>query len=277
MALFDLPEEPKPQKNEKTQKLKLKKGQTINDLVEVARKTVLEKLGKYKDHSKCILYIDDLKKFFNETKEYIAIDTETMGLDTFGDRIVGISLDNEIESIYIPIYHINSSYNQPLTNLIPEQQIKDLFKEIKETRKELRWIYHNSRFDLAVLRTFLGFNMPDPYWDTLIAGHLLNQSEEHGLKYLFNKYVAVEDEGVNKFDTLFQGVPFAYISLDIATIYAGKDAYMTMQLFKKQREILTRPDMKGVLDVLLTIEMPLMPIICDMQRYRNKYEPRYVK
>ena len=40
--------------------------------------------------------------------------------------------------------------------------------------------------------------MPEPYWDTLIISFLFNQSEDHGLKALYNKYIAVEDEGVNR-------------------------------------------------------------------------------
>ena len=64
--------------------------------------------------------------------------------------------------------------------------------------------YHNAKFDLGVFRTFLGFDMPEPYWDTLIISFLFNQSEDHGLKALYNKYIAVEDEGVNRFDTLFK-------------------------------------------------------------------------
>lgn len=44
------------------------------------------------------------------------------------------------------------------------------------------------------MRTFLEEPMPDPYWDTMICGQLLNQNEEHSLKYLYNKYIATEDE-----------------------------------------------------------------------------------
>ena len=40
------------------------------------------------------------------------------------------------------------------------------------------------------------------------------------LKALYNKYIAVEDEGVNRFDTLFRGITFDYIPLPTATVYA---------------------------------------------------------
>lgn len=46
--------------------------------------------------------------------------------------------------------------------------------------------------------------MPDPYWDTMLAACILVQDEDHNLKYLYNKYVAEEDEGINRFDTLFK-------------------------------------------------------------------------
>ena len=57
--------------------------------------------------------------------------------------------------------------------------------------------------------------MPDPYWDTMIAACLFNQDEEHTLKYQYNKYIAEEDEGVNRFDTLFNGITFNYIPLTV--------------------------------------------------------------
>ena len=78
--------------------------------------------------------------------------------------------------------------------------------------------YHNAKFDLGVLRTFFGYPIPDPYWDTMLAANLLFQDEEHGLKYLYNKYVATEDEGVNRFDALFKGITFNYIPINICGI-----------------------------------------------------------
>lgn len=52
----------------------------------------------------------------------------------------------------------------------------------------------------------------------------------------------------------------------MATIYAGKDAFMTYKLFQYQFEKMNKPEFKGIKNVLETIEMPLLPIIEDMQR-----------
>lgn len=264
MALLDIPES-KPTTSSKSSNVKLKKGQTITTLIESAKQIVNEKLGKYKDTSKCVISIEELQKFFDETTDIIGIDTETTGLNYFTDELVGISLCNGKQAIYIPVNHKSSLYNTRLRmQMDPEPLIKLFEKEIQNTN--YKWIYHNAKFDLAVLRTFLGFDMPNPYWDTMLAACLFNQDEEHNLKYLYNTYVAVEDEGVNKFDTLFKGITFDYVPLDIATIYAGKDAFMTYELYLYQKAKMDTPDMSGIKYIFENIEMPLTPILVDMQR-----------
>lgn len=85
MALFknlNLSEtKPAPKKEKSGSEIKLKKGETISSLIETAKKLVEEKLGNYKDASKCITNLDDLKTFFDNTPEDapIGIDTETTG------------------------------------------------------------------------------------------------------------------------------------------------------------------------------------------------------
>lgn len=84
MALFaNIPsKKPAPKKEQSGgSEIKLKKGETISSLIETAKKLVEEKLGNYKDVSKCITNLDDLKHFFDTTPEDapIGIDTETTG------------------------------------------------------------------------------------------------------------------------------------------------------------------------------------------------------
>lgn len=71
MPLFDIPKEVNKavDTNKSKSKVKLKKGQTLTDLIDQAEKLVNEKLAKYKDVSKCVTDVNDLVNFFNSTPE----------------------------------------------------------------------------------------------------------------------------------------------------------------------------------------------------------------
>ena len=86
MKLFEIPKAyiEKKDKIEKPKEvsIKLKKGETLDTLIVAARKLVEEKLGKYKNTSKCVLDENQLINFFNQTPDdsVIGIDTETTRL-----------------------------------------------------------------------------------------------------------------------------------------------------------------------------------------------------
>ncbi|WP_304393280.1 hypothetical protein, partial [uncultured Clostridium sp.] len=166
------------------------------------------------------------------------------------------------EGIYIPLNHSSYVYGGRTMGQLEVNDVAEIFKKYKDTKK---WVYHNGKFDHNVLKTAFGYWMPMQYWDTLIFAHLYKSNEEHGLKYLYNKYIAEEDEGVNKFDRLFNGLTFDLIPIDTATIYAGKDAIMTYKLFEWQRSILDTEFAESK-DLFLNIENPLSYYVAEMQR-----------
>lgn len=205
MPLFEIAKKVKEETPKTGSKIKLKKGQTINDLIEQARRIVEEKLKDYKETSKCVINIEDLQQFFNQTPDnsIVGIDTETTGLNQFSDTLVGVSLCNGKDSLYIPLNHKSVVYNIRIDNQMNPNTFKEYMGNIFKTRT-FKFVFHNAKFDLGVLRTFFGYPVPDPYWDTMLAANLFNQNEDHNLKYLYNKYIAEEDEGVNRFDSLFK-------------------------------------------------------------------------
>lgn len=266
-ALFEIKNTKRTTEKPKETTIKLKKGETLDTLIEAARKLVESKLAKYKDTSKCVLQEEQLIQFFKDTPDggIIGIDTETTGLNVLTDKIVGLSVCNGKDALYVPLNHISVVTKQRLSSQMNLDRVKEIFKEVFETRN-FKWVYHNAKFDLGVLRTFFGYQLPEPYWDTMLAAYLFDQDEEHSLKFQYNKYIATEDEGVNRFDTLFKGITFDYIPLDVATIYAGKDAYMTLELFEYQYEKMNKPEYSGLKYILEKIEIPLLSILEDMQR-----------
>jgi hypothetical protein len=123
-----------------TRDFKLKKGETLDTLIVQAKKLVEEKLGKYKDTSKCVIEPEVLVRFFEETPDegVIGIDTETTGLNTLTDTLVGISVCNGKEALYIPINHI-SAISGRLKNQIAPEKIKEIFGNVFKTRK-FKWV-----------------------------------------------------------------------------------------------------------------------------------------
>lgn len=177
-------------------RIDIKKGETVSSIIANARRLVEEKLKNYKNMTNLVTTKEGLYEFFNEVEENaeIAIDTETTGLNTYEDELVGICLYNGKHAVYVPLNHKSAIYRTRLDNSLQMsvQDVKAVMKDI--FNRHYKWIYHNAKFDLSVLRTFFGYPVSDPYWDTLIAAYLLDQDEDHGLKALYNKYVAVEDE-----------------------------------------------------------------------------------
>ena len=114
-----------------------------------------------------------------------------------------------------------------------------------------------------------------PYWDTLIAGQLLNENEPHGLKVLYQKYCvrADEEQQVAKFNTLFNGIEFNSIPPSVGYMYAAFDPIMTYELYKFQEQYLDkevgqycyRKGLERVADVFREIEMPLIEVVFDME------------
>lgn len=172
------------------------------------------------------------------------------------------------KGIYIPLNHAGYVFGERTQGQLEVKDVAEVFKKYKDTKK---WVYHNGKFDHNVLRTAFGYWMPIQYWDTLIFAHLYKSNEEHGLKYLYNKYIAEEDEGVNKFEKLFNGLTFDLIPIDIATIYAGKDAIMTYKLFQWQYSLLDTEFAESK-DLFLNIENPLSYYVAEMQRTGVAYD-----
>lgn len=69
MPLFEMPEVKKVVTQKPTTKIKLKKNETIFSLIKQAEELVNKKLSKYKDASKCITDINELKAFFENTPD----------------------------------------------------------------------------------------------------------------------------------------------------------------------------------------------------------------
>lgn len=239
---------------------------------EIGLAVELLKNGKLKAEFDCVA-IRDLetlryyKELVKNKREYV-LDMETTGLDIFNDIIVGMCIYVDgVKSAYIPINHTDIDNNR-LDNQLTEEEVLNEWREIFED-EGISHIFHNAKYDYKVILWNWGVKIKNVYFDTLIGGFLLNENEPHGLKPLYNKYILKGEGDDLDFGDYFGKTPFNYIPIEVATIYGANDGVKTYRLYQFQRQYLTRThrraDFCKLAEVMFKIEMPLIPILADIE------------
>lgn len=248
---------------------------TIKQKVEYAKDLSLQVFGNKLDKIELVTDPNRIEEYLHNTLKngILAVDTETNGLDRIDGKIAGICLYTPGEKgIYIPVGHVSYMTNQPLKDNVDSWKMKWFFDVCNENN--VKYILHNAKFDMHILYWMIGVEIV-PYWDTLIAGQLLNENEPHGLKVLYQKYCvrADEEQQVAKFNTLFNGIEFNSIPPSVGYMYAAFDPIMTYELYKFQEQYLDkevgqycyRKGLERVAEVFRNIEMPLIEVVFDME------------
>lgn len=245
-------------------------GKGLSERIASAEVEVNRYFAKFKDDFLIIRDEESLKNYIdNAIKDgEIAIDTETNGLDTFNGILAGVCIYSPSQkAAYIPVHHVSYITGQEVQNQLKEPILKQYFSKLVENNTKI--IMHNASFDLKVFANMVGLKLPC-YWDTMIASNLLNENEQHGLKFLHDKYCG-DNTGVYSITNLFEGMVFTYVPIKLGYLYAARDAKMTYELYKYQSKWLSPnppegyEDLKSCYDVMMNIEMPLVPIVVDTE------------
>lgn len=197
------------------------------------------------------LMVDFLGKLAQQ--EFFCFDTETTGINTISDDLVGFSFSwKEFDAYYVPI----PSDRQEAEKFVLR------FKNIFENDKTLK-IGQNIKFDLLMLRQY-GIELKGPMFDTMIAHYLIQPDLHHGMDYLaevYLKYKTITYEelcgGKNPKTTNIR-------TIDIHKLcdYAAEDADVTLRLKNVFEQELIKNDL---MKIFTEIEMPLMPVLADME------------
>lgn len=261
-------------------------GGSIQSKIAVAKQLAIKYFGSKMDKLECVTDQDRLEEYFNKIIDYgyCALDTESDGLDTIDGNAAGLCLYVPGEKgIYVPTGHISHMTHMPVKGQIPVEFVSKQLQRLADN--DIKIVYHNAKFDLKIIYFQYGVTLPDPYWDTQIGANLLNEMEPHGLKYLWNKYVSGEDEQKSaKFDTLFKGIPFTMVPLDVAYLYAANDPIITWEVYEFQKEYLLsdgkycrRKGLERVSNVFLNVEMPIIPVITEMEKRGICIDAKYAQ
>ena len=197
---------------------------------------------------------------------YVAIDTETDGLDAVSCRLVGISLATRPgHACYIPLAH-GIGEGLALADDVPSQLAEaDVLARLKPLLQDasIMKILQNAKFDLQVL----GQRKIEvhPVEDTMLMSYALAAGQRgHGMDelselYLGHKPISIKELlGTGKSQITFDQVP-----LEKATPYAAEDADITFRLWQMMRPELVKD---RVVSVYQTTEKPLVPVIVDMEK-----------
>ncbi len=192
------------------------------------------------------------------TEGSFAIDTETTSLNVYEAQIVGVSFSMKAGTgWYLP-------FNQ--TPPVLEGGGKAILEAIRPILEDasLRKTAQNAKYDWHVFKT-AGVNVQGLEFDTMLASYCLAAGMgSHGLDSLaqrhfgYTKIPTKELIGTGKKQLTFD-------QLDVAKVaeYAAEDADFTWRLREKFAPELE--EMK-VAKVFREIEMPLVPVLIDMER-----------
>ncbi len=188
-----------------------------------------------------------------------ALDTETTSINSMKAKLVGLSFSfRENEAWYIPVAHDYENAPQQLSVSI----VLDRLRFVLES-EEIRKIGQNIKYDWMVLLRH-GVTLKGVAFDTMLASYLLNPAkrahslDQIALDYLDHRMISYEDvAGKGKTE-----IGFSKVSVDKAVTYACEDADITFLAYKKLYPMLQEA---GTLELLKTVEMPLIPVLMHME------------
>ena len=213
---------------------------------------------------------DDLKKWVETiySRGWVAVDTETTGLNDMTVDLVGISLCvNAGHACYIPLAHKQGGDDLFGSAEMAEGQMDmtealAILKPVLEDDSILK-IGQNMKYDAKILHRY-GVEIA-PIDDTMLMSYALNAGlHNHGMDGLSERYLGHVPISIKTLlGTGKSAITFDKVLVDDAINYAAEDADVTLRLWK-----LFKPQLhaKQVTTVYETMERPLVPVLAQMER-----------
>jgi DNA polymerase I len=195
----------------------------------------------------------------------VAWDTETTSLSPRDAALVGIGCawgSGIDEMAYIPLGHqAGGNLDQAL--------VLGSLRPVLESAAYPK-AFQNAKFDRLVL-LFQGINLAGVVFDTMLASYVLNPEGSHNLTDLSRRYLAI---AAKSYSTLVpKGQTIANLDIPTVATYCGLDVHTTWQLVGKLRQELA----PSLLELLLTVELPLEPVLAAMEVRGIRIDQAYLK
>ncbi len=209
------------------------------------------------------------------TRGYVAVDTETTGLDDMVADLVGISLCVEAgEACYIPIIHkANRGDDLFGSDDLAEGQMA--LEEVLEMLTPMLCdpsilkIGQNMKYDAKIFAQ-LGIAVT-PFDDTMLMSYAMHAGlHGHGMDTLSERYLNHTPIPIKPLlGSGKSAITFDKVPLDEAVPYAAEDADITLRLWQQFKPMLHRI---GTTRVYETMERPLVHVLMQMERHGVKVD-----
>ncbi len=206
---------------------------------------------------------------------WVAVDTETTGLNEMIADLVGISLCVEAGSAcYIPLTHRDGAADDLFGSdalaegQMPLDEALTLLKLMLEDPSILK-IGQNMKYDAKIFARY-GVEVA-PIDDTMLMSYAMHGGEHgHGMDTLSERYLSHTPIPIKPLlGSGKSAITFDKVPIDEATAYAAEDADITLRLWK-----LFKPQLHQVkvTTVYETLERPLVPVLKEMEMHGIKVD-----
>lgn len=206
-----------------------------------------------------------------KAKGVLALDFETDSLDAWTAKPVGLSLAVDVgEGFYLPVAAHASVEADGSGGSAPFVDPAEVRKRIGVllADPDMTVVAHNAKYDYEVSR---GWGLPRwkcRIWDTMVAAWLIDpERSSFTLDSLCASWLGLETVS---YDTIVpKGATFDVVPLATATRYSGEDVDLALRM-----KALIEPCLQaaGEAGLLRDIEMPLLPILAEMEGVGIKIE-----
>ena len=198
---------------------------------------------------------EEARKLFDffVTKRILSLDTETTSINPVDAELVGLSFAvEEGKAFYVAIPAEREK----------AQTIVNIFKPLYESTKILK-VGQNIKYDMEVLMNY-GVRLAAPMFDTMIAHYVLQPEQKHNMDILAETLLGYQTVHIDELIGPKGKGQKNMRDLSPADIcdYAAEDADVTLRLYN-----VLKPRLKetGVEDLFYNIEMPLVPVLAEME------------
>ena len=184
---------------------------------------------------------------------HFCFDTETTSIDANRAELAGISFaikPHEAWYLYCP-----ENYDECMALIEP---LKPLFEDEK-----IRKTGQNIKYDINVLKWY-DIDVKGVWFDTMIAHYLLEPDQRHNMDFLAQTYLNYDPVSIETLIGKKGKTQKSIRNADPEKVaeYGAEDADITLQLQEVFAPLLKED---GVEDLFREIEMPLVPVLAEME------------